>query len=173
MRQVAEREPRLRAPEKREAWLGLIAVVELLPGALDNQLQQDAGLSHFEYMAMAMLSEAPDHTLRSTALAEHTNSTLPRLSHVISRLVTRGFRTCAMPGGQARDKCTPDARGLDACPGFRARPRRDRRRPGHRSLDHGTNRAAAGYHHRHTEPTGSGLPLPAMLLSMTPTPLRR
>ena len=91
MRQVAEREPPWLAPEEREAWLGLIAVVELLPGALDNQLQRDAGLSHFEYMAMAVLSEAADHTLRLTALAERTNSTLPRLSHVISRLVTRGF----------------------------------------------------------------------------------
>jgi len=84
-------EPRWLSPAEREAWLGLIGVVELLPGALDAQLQRDAGLSHFEYMVMAMLSEAPDHTLRMTALAAHTNSTLPRLSHVVSRLVNRGF----------------------------------------------------------------------------------
>jgi len=88
---VAEREPRWLEPAEQEAWLGLTAVVELLPGALDNQLQRDAGLSHFEYMAMAMLSQAPNRTLRMTALAERTNATLPRLSHVISRLVTRGY----------------------------------------------------------------------------------
>ena len=83
--------PRWLSPAEREAWLGLIGVVELLPGALDAQLQRDAGVSHFEYMVMAMLSEAPDHTLRMTTLAAQTNSTLPRLSHVVSRLVNRGF----------------------------------------------------------------------------------
>ena len=88
---MAEREQRWLGPTEQEAWLGLIAVVELLPGALDTQLQRDAGLSHFEYMTMAMLSQAPDHTLRMTALAERTNSTLPRLSHVVSRLVSRGY----------------------------------------------------------------------------------
>ena len=84
-------EPRWLSPAEREAWLGLIGVVELLPGALDAQLQRDANVSHFEYMVMAMLSEAPDHTLRMTALAAQTNSTLPRLSHVVTRLVNRGF----------------------------------------------------------------------------------
>lgn len=84
-------EPRWLSPSEQAAWLGLIGVVELLPGALDAQLQRDAGVSHFEYMVMAMLSEAPDHTLRMTALAAQTNSTLPRLSHVVTRLVNRGF----------------------------------------------------------------------------------
>ena len=60
-------------------------------GALDGQLQRDAGVSHFEDMVLAMLSEAPDHTLRMTALAAQTKSTLPRLSHVVTRLVNRGF----------------------------------------------------------------------------------
>jgi DNA-binding MarR family transcriptional regulator len=76
---------------ERDAWLGLIGVVELLPGALDGQLQRDAGVSHFEYMVLAMLSQAPKHTLRMTALAAQTNSTLPRLSHVVTRLVSRGY----------------------------------------------------------------------------------
>jgi len=38
-----------------------------------------------------MLSEAPERTLRMTALAQRTNSTLPRLSHVVSRLEGRGL----------------------------------------------------------------------------------
>src|SRR3954469_23606399 len=77
--------------EQLRAWKKLIAVVELLPGALESQRQRDSGVSHFEYMVLAMLSEAPDRTLRMTALAAHTNSTLARLSHVITRLVNRGF----------------------------------------------------------------------------------
>jgi DNA-binding MarR family transcriptional regulator len=88
---LADRKPRWLSPEQQSAWLGLVAVVELLPGALDSQLQRDAGISHFEYMAMAMLSEAPDRTLRMTALAARTKSTLPRLSHVVTRLVERGY----------------------------------------------------------------------------------
>ena len=88
---LADRKTRWLSPEEQSAWLGLIAVVELLPGALDSQLQRDAGISHFEYMAMAMLSEAPDRTLRMTALAARTKSTLPRLSHVVTRLVERGY----------------------------------------------------------------------------------
>ena len=69
----------------------LVAVVELLPGVLDTQLRRDAGLTHFEYFVLAMLSEAPERTLRMTALAQRTNATLPRLSHVVRRLEDRGL----------------------------------------------------------------------------------
>jgi DNA-binding MarR family transcriptional regulator len=75
--------------DERAAWLRLIAVVELLPGVLDAQLRADSGLTHFEYFVLAMLSEAPERTLRMTALAQRTNATLPRLSHVVSRLEGR------------------------------------------------------------------------------------
>jgi len=74
---------------ERAAWLRLIAVVELLPGALDAQLRRDSGLTHFEYYVLAMLSEAPERTLRMTSLAQRTNATLPRLSHVVRRLEER------------------------------------------------------------------------------------
>jgi DNA-binding MarR family transcriptional regulator len=76
---------------EREAWLRLVAVVELLPGVLDAQLRADAGLTHFEYFVLAMLSEAPERTLRMTTLAQRTNATLPRLSHVVRRLEERGI----------------------------------------------------------------------------------
>jgi DNA-binding MarR family transcriptional regulator len=73
------------------AWVGLAAVLELLPGVLDSQLRRDTDLTHFEYYALAMLSEAPKRTLRMTALAAQTNATLPRLSHVAQRLEGRGL----------------------------------------------------------------------------------
>jgi DNA-binding MarR family transcriptional regulator len=78
-------------PEERAAWLRLVAVVELLPGVLDAQLRRDAALSHFDYFVLAMLSETPERTLRMTALASRTNATLPRLSHVVQRLESRGL----------------------------------------------------------------------------------
>jgi DNA-binding MarR family transcriptional regulator len=70
-------------------WVKLAAVVELLPGVLDSQLRRDAELTHFEYFVLAMLSSAPERTLRMTALAQRTNATLPRLSHVVRRLEDR------------------------------------------------------------------------------------
>lgn len=71
------------------AWVRLYAVVELLPNVLDSQLRRDADLTNFEYYVLAMLSEAPDRTLRMTALAAQTSATLPRLSHVVKRLEAR------------------------------------------------------------------------------------
>jgi DNA-binding MarR family transcriptional regulator len=76
---------------ERAAWVRLVAVLELLPAVLDSQLRRDAQLTNFEYHALAMLSETPDRTLRMTALAAHTNATLPRLSHVVRRLADRGL----------------------------------------------------------------------------------
>lgn len=83
------------------AWRRLVAVVELLPGVLDSQLRRDAGLTGFEYYVLAMLSEAPQQTLRMTALAAQTNATLPRLSHVVQRLEGRGLVE-RFPGPQDR-----------------------------------------------------------------------
>lgn len=73
------------------AWVRFVAVLQLFPPALDAQLERDADLTHFEYFTLAMLSEAPNRTLRMTALAGQTNATLARLSRVVSNLETRGF----------------------------------------------------------------------------------
>lgn len=78
-------------PEERAAWVRLAAVVERLPGLLEAQLNRDADLTHFEYWVLAMLSEAPDGTLRMSELAALTSATLPRLSHVVQRLEGRGL----------------------------------------------------------------------------------
>jgi DNA-binding MarR family transcriptional regulator len=77
--------------DQLRAWIRLESVVELLPAVLDSQLQHDAQLTHFEYLVLAKLSEAPEHVLRMTHLAAVTNATLPRLSHVVSRLESRGY----------------------------------------------------------------------------------
>jgi DNA-binding MarR family transcriptional regulator len=44
-----------------------------------------------EYQVLAMLSDSPDRTMRMSALAEVTNASLSRLSHVVERLERRGF----------------------------------------------------------------------------------
>lgn len=108
--------------EERQAWLRLIAVVELLPGALDGQLRRDAGLTHFEYFVLAMVSEEPDRTLPMARLARRTNATLPRLSHVVRRLEDRGLieRVAAPDDGRVTLARLTDAGWaciVDAAPG--------------------------------------------------------
>jgi DNA-binding MarR family transcriptional regulator len=84
-------EPRWLDAEERRSWIALTSTLFRLPAALDAQLRRDSGISHFEYLVLAMLSEAPGHTLRMSALAALTESSLPRLSQVVSRLEQRGW----------------------------------------------------------------------------------
>lgn len=82
--------PRMDATESR-AWLALIATCELLPAALDAELQADAGMTHFEFQLLGRLNLASRHTLQMKELAVATNSSLPRLSKAIKRLEHRGW----------------------------------------------------------------------------------
>ena len=77
--------------DEQRAWRRMAAVMTLLPAALDAQLQRDAGVTHFAYFVMAMLSEAPDRALRMSVLAARSSSSPSRLSHTISRLESRGW----------------------------------------------------------------------------------
>lgn len=79
------------APDELAAWMSLAALMFKLPGALDYQLQRDSGLTHFEYLVMAGLSESADRSRRMSELAGFANGSLSRLSHVVKRLEKRGF----------------------------------------------------------------------------------
>jgi DNA-binding MarR family transcriptional regulator len=114
--------------DEREAWLGLAAVLEVLPGVLDAQLRRDAELTQFEYYVLAMLSEAQGRTLQMSALAASTNATLPRLSHVVRRLAERGLvEKVPCPGdGRATNARLTDSgwdKIRDAAPGHVANVR--------------------------------------------------
>ena len=77
--------------DEQRTWRRFGAVVTLLPAALESQLQRDAGLTHFGYWVLAMLSEAPGRSLRMSELALAANGSQSRLSHLISRLEERGW----------------------------------------------------------------------------------
>ncbi|MDX3692248.1 MarR family transcriptional regulator [Streptomyces europaeiscabiei] len=72
--------------EEMEIWHALAGVMVRLPSALDAQLQRDSGVSHVEYLVMAMLSQSEERTLRMSDLAGYTGSSLSRLSHLVKRL---------------------------------------------------------------------------------------
>jgi DNA-binding MarR family transcriptional regulator len=115
-------EPSWLDAEESQAWRALAKTMAILPAALDAQLRRDAGISHFEYQALALLSEAPGRTLRMSALATHAGSSLPRLSQVVTRLEQRGWirrtpdpadgrYTLAILTGQGQAKVTQAAPG--------------------------------------------------------------
>jgi DNA-binding MarR family transcriptional regulator len=87
----APQEPRWLDAEERQAWLALASALNRLPAALDAQLRRDAGISHFEYQVMALLSDAPGFTLRMSELAMMAEGSLPRLSQVVARLEQHGW----------------------------------------------------------------------------------
>jgi DNA-binding MarR family transcriptional regulator len=74
-----------------DAWLSLVRLFMWLPWSIDQQLQRDSNLSMVEYQVLAMLSTRPQQTMRMSALAEVTNASLSRLSHLIKRLEARGL----------------------------------------------------------------------------------
>ena len=86
-------EPRWLTAEEQQTWLAVIAMVTWLPDAVDAQLQRDAGISHFEYQVMAMLSMSPQRTRRMSEVAALANGSLTRLSRTVDRLDKRGWVT--------------------------------------------------------------------------------
>ena len=89
----AVEEPRWLTAEEQETWLAVIAMITWLPDAVDAQLQRDAGVSHFEYQVMAMLSMSPQRTRRMSEVAALANGSLTRLSRTVDRLDKRGWVT--------------------------------------------------------------------------------
>ena len=98
---MSDVEPRWLDEAEMQAWLRLLRVVMLLPGALDRQLRTDAGLTHASYMVLACLSDAPDRSLRMSELARVTATSQSRLSHSVAALEQRGWvqrRPCPQDG---------------------------------------------------------------------------
>ncbi|MFF3354849.1 MarR family winged helix-turn-helix transcriptional regulator [Streptomyces sp. NPDC002917] len=77
--------------DEQQQWYAFAYVLSQLPAALEGQMQRDAGIGHFEYMALSALSGSPERTLRMSDLAHYTGSTLSRLSNVVGRLEKRGW----------------------------------------------------------------------------------
>jgi DNA-binding MarR family transcriptional regulator len=77
--------------DEQDSWLALAGVMLRLNTALDQQLQRDSGLTHFEYLCLAMLSAEPEWTTTMSELARTVNASPSRLSHVVRKLEDRGW----------------------------------------------------------------------------------
>ncbi|HEX4216837.1 MAG TPA: MarR family transcriptional regulator [Acidimicrobiales bacterium] len=80
----------LTAPELA-SWLSFVRLLTWLPWSIDQQLQRDSDLGMVEYQVLAMLSDNPYRTMRMSSLAEVTNASLSRLSHLVKRLEGRNL----------------------------------------------------------------------------------
>jgi DNA-binding MarR family transcriptional regulator len=92
--------------EEQSAWRPFVGLLFRFPALLDAQVQKDAGISHFEYLVLSGLSEAPARTLRMSDLATLASSSMSRLSHVIGRLEAKGW--------VRREPCPGDGRFINA-----------------------------------------------------------
>ncbi len=77
--------------QEMAAWLPLVRLLTLLPNALDTQLRDEAGISHVYYQVLAILSAAPEGSVRMSELARATGMSVSRLSHAVARLEDRGW----------------------------------------------------------------------------------
>jgi DNA-binding MarR family transcriptional regulator len=89
--------------QEQRAWRNYIEATTMLLDALDRQLQQDSGMPHGYYEILVRLSEAEQHTLRMSDLAQATRSSRSRLSHAVARLEERDW--------VRRRNCETDRRG--------------------------------------------------------------
>lgn len=103
-------EPQWLSEEERELWMKLVRLSMLMPSAVESQLKRDAGVNQFEYHVLAMLSEVPEMTRLMSDLAYQTNSSLSRLSHVVTRLERQGWvrRTACPTDGRATNVTLTD-----------------------------------------------------------------
>lgn len=94
-------EPRWLSDEEREAWVPIAGLALFLRPHLDQALKAHE-LTFFDYIALATLTDAPDHTMPMSELARLTNGSLSRMSHAAARLERRGL--------VARRRCGDDGR---------------------------------------------------------------
>jgi DNA-binding MarR family transcriptional regulator len=90
-RSAAVPTPAWLTPSELESWLSVVRLLTWLPWSIDQQLQRDSKLGIVEYQVLAMLSDRRERTMRMSSLAEVTNASLSRLSHLVKRLEGRGL----------------------------------------------------------------------------------
>jgi DNA-binding MarR family transcriptional regulator len=88
---TAAKETRWLDAQEQQVWAQLSTMILRLQPVLSAELQREFGISQFEYLIMARLSEAPESMLRMSVLATLTGSSLPRLSQAVGRLEKRGW----------------------------------------------------------------------------------
>ncbi|GAA1957506.1 MarR family winged helix-turn-helix transcriptional regulator [Kitasatospora viridis] len=99
-------EPRWLDEQEMAAWRGFLAASSLVARRLEQQLKDDAGLSHTQYEILVHLSAAPGHSLRMTDLADRLVTSKSGLTYQVAQLEKSGL--------VGRRSCSSDVRGVFA-----------------------------------------------------------
>ena len=98
-----EKDARWLSEYEQSSWRSFLAMQRLIRDTLERQLQRDAAMPMTYYIILAMLSEAPERTLRMSELAVIAGTSQSQLSHAASRLEESGWIS--------RRRCEEDKRG--------------------------------------------------------------
>ena len=112
--------------EEMRAWRAFITTSTLLERRLDQQLRDDAGLSHLQYGILVQLAAAEGCAMRMTELADSMLNSKSGLTYQISQLEKAGL--------VHRAPCTIDVRGVYAALTDKGRELTERAAPGHVAL---------------------------------------
>ena len=116
-------EPAWLSAEEMRAWQAFLAAGALLDRQLDQQLRQEAGLSHTQYEILVRLAAAPGGELRMSDLAGALYTSKSGLTYQVTQLEKAGLvRRAAWPG---------DVRGVVAALTRAGRRRLAQAAPGH------------------------------------------
>jgi DNA-binding MarR family transcriptional regulator len=88
------------------AWTAFLTASNLVARKLEQQLKDDAGLSHTQYEVLVQLSAAPGRSLRMSELADRLVTSRSGLSYQITQLERGGL--------VSRRSCPSDIRGVFA-----------------------------------------------------------
>lgn len=110
-------------PEQQECWRAYLVGTARLNDALGRQLERDSDLSLSEYEVLVRLSEAPDHTLRMSLLADELAHSRSRITHTVRRLEAGGL--------VRRHACEADGRGVNCTMTDVGLGRLEKAAPGH------------------------------------------
>jgi DNA-binding MarR family transcriptional regulator len=110
-------------PAEMTAWLAFLEVSHLLDRAIEQQLRQDAGLSHAQYEILNRLAAARDGQLRMSDLADVIIVSRSGLTYQVTQLEKAGL--------VRRGKCPSDDRGVLAILTPAGRAALVRAAPGH------------------------------------------
>ncbi|MGH3314464.1 MAG: MarR family winged helix-turn-helix transcriptional regulator [Streptomyces sp.] len=88
------------------AWQGFLQASNRVGRHLEQQLKDEAGLTHPQYEILVRLAEAPDSEIRMTELAKQLITSKSGLTYQVGQLEKRGF--------VRRRSCPTDVRGVFA-----------------------------------------------------------
>jgi DNA-binding MarR family transcriptional regulator len=90
--------------KEQAAWRGFVRVLFRAPRLIEADLLAIGGLNMAEHHILILLSEAPDHAMRMSKLAEEATLTASGVTRAVDRLIKRGLveRTRSQSDGRGQ-----------------------------------------------------------------------